>query len=127
MKTPCMSKDIPFPVSGSRRKAVTTRFCLSTSVSEDNGGNGDKTIATYSFLQLLPCKFHFMLCKDREFFVSKSFPSLTLPHTLLHQPSKERRIFPEIKLTPVRSIWTERRAEEFSPCGCHSSHLLATL
>ena len=70
MRTPCMSKDIAFfLLKGSRREALTTQFCLSTSVSEDNRGNGDKTIGTYSFLQLLLWKFHFMFCKDEEFFV----------------------------------------------------------
>ena len=36
-KTLCMS--IAFPVSGSPGKALTTKFSLSTSVSEDNRGN----------------------------------------------------------------------------------------
>ena len=93
-----MSKDIAFPVSGSPGKALTTKFFLSLvsvrtigETIEDNGGNGDKTIGTYSFRQLLPWKFHFVHWKDQEFFVSKIFPSLTLRHTLLQHSSKEEK------------------------------------
>ena len=56
----------------------------------------------------------FCFWKIRNFFVSKSFPSLTLPHTLLQHSSKE------VKFSRSQ-VKMNRKHLEFSPCGasCH--------